>query len=147
MSLLPSTREDVTLQQTLYPCNNLPRAFRFMILFLPTITTPLVRTTASMCRVITTIAVPLALPPSCVCKTVLAPQLKVEKSLLNTQTLGPWMTVSVTDRCRPRFLERPSLFLVKRLLKCPGPCVTNLPVRETLDVLLTLPPEVLYPLQ
>lgn len=96
------------------------------------------RSIAETCRVMTTMAVLLALVPRVWCRAMLAPQLRVEKSLLNRQTCGVPVTVCVTERCRPRLLEMPELFRVTGSLQFLGPVLTNLVVRVTVVVPPTL---------
>lgn len=107
------------------------RAFPFISSLLLSIRTRPVRRMAETCRVMTTIAVPLALLPSVWCRAILAPQLRVEKSLLNRQTPGLPVTVWVTESCRPRLLDIPELFRVTGSVQFLGPVLTNLAVRVT----------------
>lgn len=92
------------------------------------------RNMAETCRVITTIAVPLARVPRVWCRAILAPQLSVEKSLLNRQIPGLPVTVWVTESCRPRLFDMPELFRVTGSRQFLGPVLTKLAVRVTVVV-------------
>lgn len=87
-----------------------------------------------MCRVTTSIVCLPALVVSVRCNVVLAPKLSVEKSLLNIISRALLASVCVTDRCRPRLLEKPALFRVMWDLSFRGSELMNLWVRVILTV-------------